>query len=134
MIKKQTLYGKGDSSYIAAGEREGIFRLVEDFYHAMDTLPEAKRIRDMHKEDISEVKDKLALFLCMWLNGPRWYTEKYGSIAIPRAHHHLDIGPEDRDAWLLCMKTALEKQDYAEDFKEYLLTQLYRPANFCRTR
>ena len=108
--------------------------MVDDFYEAMDTIPEAKRIRDMHKEDLTESKDKLCLFLCMWLNGPKLYKEKYGSIMIPRAHHHLDIGPEERDAWLLCMKIALDKQPYVQDFKEYMLAQLYRPANLCRSR
>lgn len=34
--------------YQAAGRVEGITKLVDEFYLNMDTLPEAKIIRDMH--------------------------------------------------------------------------------------
>ena len=42
-------YGVGDSSYKAAGEQTGLRKLCTDFYTLMDTLPEAKLIREMHK-------------------------------------------------------------------------------------
>ena len=35
--------------------------------------------------------------------------EKYGSIRIPQAHSRFEIGSKERDAWLLCMDTALKK-------------------------
>jgi len=127
-------YGTEDASFQAAGGEEGIKKLVDAFYKAMDTLPEAKRIRDMHDADLTVSADKLYRFLCGWLGGPTLFREKYGPIAIPRAHAHLDIGIAERDAWLLCMKEALKDQDYADDFKEYLMVQLFRPAEFCRTR
>ncbi len=127
-------YGDGDTSYRAAGEFAGLQRLVERFYFYMDTLPEARAIRAMHRDDLSESKDKLARFLSGWLGGPKLYREKYGEIIVPRAHHHLPIGTAERDAWLLCMEKALEEQPYAEDFKRYMLEQLFVPAERSRTR
>lgn len=127
-------YGTEDASFQAAGGEAGIKKLVDAFYQAMDTLPEAKRIRDMHDEDLTVSADKLYRFLCGWLGGPKLFREKYGPIAIPRAHGHLDIGFEDRDAWMRCMEEALKTQDYAEDFNAYLMTQLMVPAERCRTR
>lgn len=127
-------YGHQDTSYKAAGEFEGIKQLVDHFYDAMETLPEAKTIREMHPVDLTESRDKLTRFLCGWLGGPKLFSEKYGSIRIPVAHRHLEIGPVERDAWLLCMKVAADKQDYAEDFKDYLLKQLYVPAERSRNR
>lgn len=127
-------YGVGDSSYIAAGKEEGIRRLVNDFYEIMATRNESQRIHQMHTQEKAIIRDKLATFLCGWLGGPRRYGEKYGPIQIPRAHQHLDIGEEERDAWLLCMQEALKKQPYTEDFKQYLITQLRIPAERCRTR
>lgn len=127
-------YGTDDASFQAAGGESGIKTLVDAFYRAMDTLPEARRIREMHNDDLTESADKLYRFLCGWLGGPKLYREKYGPIAIPRAHAHMDIGIEERDAWLLCMQEALKEQDYNDDFKEYLMIQLFRPAEFCRTR
>jgi hemoglobin len=127
-------YGVGDVSYQAAGGEIGIKKLVDDFYDAMERLPEAKKIRNMHPADLTISRDKLALFLCGWLGGPRLYAQKYGPIRIPQVHSHLEIGRDERDAWLLCMREALETQPYAAAFKRYLLEQLYVPAERSRNR
>ena len=122
-------YGFEDTTYQAVGGYDGLVALVDDFYEAMDTLPEAKRIRDMHPESLEVAKDKLVYFLSGWMGGPRIYAEKYGSISIPMAHQHLKITAEDAKAWLICMQVALDKHDYPDDFKAYLLEQLAFPAN-----
>ncbi len=122
------LYGFSDTSFQAAGGAEGIRKLVDDFYLEMDHLPEAVVIRQMHREDLTESRDKLTLFLCGWMGGPRGYQEKYGSINIPRSHAHLPIGERERDAWLLCMERAIAKQHYTPEFSTYLLAQLRIPA------
>lgn len=122
------LYGFSDTSFQAAGGMEGIRQLVNDFYDEMDHLPEAAIIRQMHRADLTESRDKLTLFLCGWMGGPRLYHEKYGSINIPRSHAHLPIGEAERDAWLLCMERAIAKQPYAPAFGQYLLEQLRIPA------
>ena len=131
---QQPPYGEGDASFQAAGGIAGLQKLVDDFYDIMEQLPETREIRDMHPQDLTESRDKLARFLCGWLGGPRLYREKYGPISIPRAHAHLNIGTKQRDAWLSCMQKALEKQPYAANFKTYLIEQLYRPAERSRTR
>ncbi|MBY4678211.1 group II truncated hemoglobin [Marinobacterium arenosum] len=130
----QPRYGDGDISFQAAGGEAGIRKLVDAFYDAMEQLPEARRIRAMHPDNLDESRDKLASFLCGWLGGPKRYREKYGPIRIPAAHSHLEIGPAERDAWLLCMEKALESQPFATDFKKYLLEQLFVPAERSRTR
>ena len=125
-------YGVDDESFIAAGKVEGIRQLVEDFYQQMDTQPNAKVIRAMHQDDLSESADKLALFLCGWLGGPKLFSDKYGPIRIPKAHSHLNIGYAERDAWLYCMEQAISKQPYEQSFKKYLLQQLAMPAERSR--
>jgi hemoglobin len=57
-------YGAEDISFIAAGKVEGVRQLVEDFYQPMNEQPNAKVIREMHKEDLSESIDKHTRFLC----------------------------------------------------------------------
>lgn len=125
-------YGQADATYQAAGEYDGIKKLVDDFYDIMGELKESQHIRDMHPDDLDVTRDKLTRFLCAWTGGPRLYREKYGPISIPQAHAHLTIGSEERDAWLLCMKKALAKQDYPQDFQDYMITQLAVPAERCR--
>lgn len=125
-------YGEGDASFQAAGGLEGLRKLVDRFYRAMDELPEAKTIRAMHPEDLTVARDKLTLFLSGWLGGERLFAKKYGPIIIPRTHAHLDIDEPERDAWLACMRVAVDEQDYAPAFKKYLLEQLFVPAERCR--
>ena len=127
-----TPFGKGDSSYIAAGELDGITTLVSVFYDFMDTLPEAKIIRDMHPKDLTLSKQKLTYFLSGWLGGPRLYAEHFGGISIPAIHQHLVVESPERDAWLLCMTQAADTQPYSGEFKHYLLQQLFVPAERIR--
>ena len=122
-------FGLGDSSFQAAGGEPGVRRLVDAFYDEMETEPQAAKVLAMHPKDLNVSRDKLARFLCGWLNGPNRYREKYGAISIPGAHAHLDISPVERDAWLLCMERAIAKQSYTAAFAKYLLESLSVPAN-----
>jgi hemoglobin len=118
--------------YLAAGELAGITRLVDEFYVNMDTLPEAKTIRNMHPEDLTESRKKLTYFLSGWLGGPRLFQQHYGPISIPGAHKRFPIGYDERDAWLLCMQRALAVQPYGDELKDYLLAALSIPAERVR--
>lgn len=125
-------YGQEDASFQAAGGFDGIKQLVDAFYDAMETLPQAQTIREMHASDLTESRDKLTRFLCGWLGGPKLFSEKYGPIRIPVAHKHLVIGSAERDAWLACMQVAVNSQPYQQDFRDYLMAQLYVPAERSR--
>lgn len=131
-ISKKNAYGDGDATFRALGGVDGIRSLVEKFYHEMDTLPEARRIREMHPSNLEVSIDKLARFLCGWTGGPKLFSEKYGPIKIPMAHQHLAVDESERDAWLLCMKRALDQMDYPDDLKRYMLEQLFVPAERVR--
>lgn len=122
------IYGTQDASYQAAGGIEGIRRLVDDFYDIMDSWGPVRTIRQMHAEDLTLARDKLACFLSGWLGGPKLFQERYGSISIPMFHTSWPIGEAERDAWLGCMAQAIERQPYSPDFKDYLLRQLRVPA------
>jgi hemoglobin len=128
MSTEKPTYGVEDSSYQAAGGLTGLTNLVDAFYDYMDSLPEARTIREMHQADLTETRRKLTYFLAGWLGGPRLYPQHYGSIHIPMAHQHLAIGRDETEAWLLCMSKAVEDQPYDESFKVYLMTQFRVPA------
>ena len=64
--------------YRAAGEQAGITSLVDAFYSNMDDFPEARVIRNMHPDDLTESRKKLTYFLCGVLGGPSLYIEHYG--------------------------------------------------------
>jgi len=130
----QKPYGSGDASFQAAGGFAGLRQLVDEFYDRMTSDPRFGTINAMHPQDKEMSRDKLARFLCGWLGGPKLYTEKYGAIGIPRVHAHLAIATPERDQWLTCMTEAVAVQPYAEDFKQYLLEQLFVPAEAVRRR
>ena len=125
-------YGDGDATFRALGGVDGIRALVEAFYSEMDSLEEARRIRNLHPSNLEISADKLARFLCGWTGGPKLFSEKYGPIKIPMAHRHLPVGEEERDAWMLCMKRALATQPYPNALCEYMLEELFVPAERIR--
>ena len=127
-------YGVGNASFLAAGGKDGVFTLVNSFFDRMGSDERFSTIWNLHPDDKEISRDKLARFLCGWLGGPRLYNEKYGAIGIPRVHAHLSIGLAERDQWLTCMQETIDKQDYAQDFKAYLMEQLFVPAEAVRRR
>lgn len=56
------------------------------------------------------------------------HHEKYGSIVPLPYPHSAPIDEAGSAAWLDCMAQAIARQDYAAEFAEYLLQQLYVPA------
>lgn len=127
-------YGIDDGSFQAAGGETGIRQLVNVFFDRMGNDARFATIFAMHPEDKDVSRDKLASFLCGWLGGPRLYQEKYGAIGIPRVHQHLAIKTPERDQWLTCMAESVEEQPFDPSFKQYLMEQLYVPAEAVRRR
>lgn len=125
-------YGTGDSSYRAAGGSPGIHAVVHRFYEHMERLPEARALRAMHAVDLTEVREKLAVFLVAWLGGPNAYRERFGPISIPGFHARFAIDEPARDAWLLCMSRAVDEQSWAETFKAYFMQAISVPAERVR--
>ena len=127
-------YREGDTQYRLAGGTEGCRKLADDFYDIMETLPEARKILFMHPNDLEVSRDKLALFLVGYMDGPPLFEEKYGPVALGAAHGHLPIGSNERDMWLLCMRKALDKQDWPETFKDFMFMRFQTPANRIQNR
>ena len=125
-------YDNGMNAYQAAGELAGITSLVDAFYANMDTFPEARVIRNMHPDDLTESRKKLTYFLCGVLGGPRLYIDHYGGINLPDFHRQFPIGPDERNGWMLCMQHAIAVQPYEASFEEYLLARLWIPAERIR--
>lgn len=118
--------------YQMIGGAEAIDRLVEAFYRYMDTLPEAAGIRAMHEPDLGHTKAILKLYLGEWLGGPKAYSEKKGHPRLRMRHAAFPIGEQERDAWLLCMRRALEDVVTDEKFREQLLASFFKTADWLR--
>ncbi|MBR1128458.1 group II truncated hemoglobin [Bradyrhizobium iriomotense] len=97
------------SMFERIGGSATIDRLVDRFYERMDTLPEAQVIRAMHAADLGLIRDVLKRYLTEWTGGPRLYTPEKGHPRLRQRHFGFAIGDAERDAWMLCMRGALEE-------------------------
>jgi hemoglobin len=132
--KDKPAYGIADASFQAAGGERGIRKLVDEFFDRMGSDARFATIYEMHPDDKETSRDKLARFLCGWLGGPKLFREKYGGISIPRAHEHLEIATPERDQWLTCMAETVAQQPFDPAFQQYLMEQLFVPAEGVRRR
>ncbi len=98
------------SAFAAIGGQPTVDRLVEAFYRNMDEAPSAQSIRAMHATDLSSTKAILKQYLAEWLGGgPDDYSRSSGHPRLRMRHMRFSIGPQERDAWMLCMRAALEE-------------------------
>lgn len=111
-----------------------IDRLVEGFYRRMDDFPEAAGIRAMHEEDLGPTKAVLKRYLCEWLGGPKLYTPEKGHPRLRQRHMRFKIGEVERDAWLLCMKGALEETVADAEARQEIYALLAKLADWMRNQ
>lgn len=114
------------------GGHEQIVRLVDAFYRAMDTLPEAATIRAMHEPDLRATKAVLVKYLSEWMGGPKLYTPDRGAPMLRRRHQPFALDSAARDAWMACMRQALDEVCPDQGLREELLAAFYKVADFIR--
>jgi hemoglobin len=120
--------------YRRIGGEGAVRRLVERFYQLMNELPEARAIRAMHPEDLASSQEKLFLFLSGWLGGPPLYTERYGPPRLRQKHLPFPIDAPARDAWMACMRQALEEQVKDSELRSQLTAAFFKTADFLRNQ
>ena len=96
--------------YERLGGEDGVRRLVQRFYALMEALPEARSVRNMHPAQLARSEDSLFKFLSGWFGGPPLYMQERGHPRLRMRHMPFRIGAEERDAWMRCMRLALQEQ------------------------
>lgn len=120
--------------FVAIGGQPVVAQLAERFYHHMDTLEEARGIRALHPPDLGPIKHVFERFLIEWLGGPPVYSSERGHPRLRRRHLPFPIGAAERDAWMLCMRTALAEVVPDEAFRAELEAAFFRTADFMRNQ
>ncbi|HET7688637.1 MAG TPA: group II truncated hemoglobin [Candidatus Macondimonas sp.] len=122
------------SMFERIGGAPTIDRLVESFYARMDSLPEAEVIRAMHAPDLGPTKDVLKRYLGEWMGGPKHYSAERGHPRLRQRHMGFAIGDAERDAWLLCMRGALEETIEDADARQEIYGLMAKLADWMRNQ
>jgi len=122
------------SMFERIGGAPTIDRLVESFYARMDRLPEAEVIRAMHAPDLGPTKDVLKRYLGEWMGGPKHYSAERGHPRLRQRHMGFAIGDAERDAWLLCMRGALEETIEDADARQEIYGLMAKLADWMRNQ
>lgn len=117
------------TAYERIGGDEGLLQLVTVFYDYMESMPEAKLIRDLHPKDLISSREKLYMFLSGWMGGPDRYIAAFGHPRLRARHLPFPIGVEERDQWLMCMQKALDDMEIDTMFKQQLMSSFTQTAN-----
>lgn len=118
--------------FATIGGEAPITQLVERFYFHMDTLPEAAAIRAMHEPDLSHTKEVLVKFLIEWLGGPKVYSAERGHPRLRQKHIAFPIDEAARDAWMLCMRRAMDDVVANATLRQQLEQSFFKTADFIR--
>lgn len=117
----------GKTPYELLGGQETIRKLVNAFYPRVMANP---HLRPIFPDDITEVMHKQELFLTQFLGGPALYSEKYGPPRLRARHMPFEITPLRAEAWLHCMRDAMDEIGLEGPVRDFFYERLTQVAYF----
>ncbi|HEY1966631.1 MAG TPA: globin [Pseudonocardia sp.] len=89
------------------GGAETFHAIVARFYQQVADDPV---LRPLYPEqDLGPAEVRLRMFLEQYWGGPRTYSEQRGHPRLRMRHAPFRIGPIEREAWLRCMRVAVDE-------------------------
>ncbi|HEY3693459.1 MAG: hemoglobin [Pseudonocardiales bacterium] len=116
-----------ENFYEAVGGEQTFRRIVGRFYElvAKDVV-----LRPLYPdEDLGAAEERLRMFLVQYWGGPHTYSMQRGHPRLRMRHVPFRIGPTERDAWLRCMRIAVDEADLGEAHRAVLWNYLQMAAN-----
>lgn len=121
--------------YERIGGQTEVTKLAHLFYDVMQRDAFANDVLNMHPDDLTRSRKRLANYLCEWFGGPKLFGEQYVNPEwLKRRHQHLNIGVDARDQWMHCMTTAMSELNFDGQLQEELTKSFYELAGYMRTR
>ena len=101
--------------------KERLSNLVEAFYAKVHVHP---LLQPIFPDDLTETIRKQKQFLTQYLGGPSLYTEEHGHPMLRARHLPFEITPERAEAWLQCMREAMDEIELRGDIREFIYHRL----------
>lgn len=107
---------------------EATFRhIVARFY---EEVAKDELLRPMYpEEDLSGAEERLRLFLMQYWGGPHTYSDQRGHPRLRMRHAPFKIGFVERDAWLRCMRVAVDEAGLEPHHRDQLWQYLEMAAH-----
>ncbi|MGH3688408.1 MAG: globin [Pseudonocardiaceae bacterium] len=116
-----------ENFYEAVGGEQTFRQIIGRFY-ALVAKDEV--LRPIYPEDdLGPAEERLRLFLMQYWGGPHTYSTQRGHPRLRMRHVHFRIGPTERDAWLRCMRIAVDEAELEEARRNVLWDYLQMAAN-----
>lgn len=128
-IQEKPLY---DTPFEWIGGEDKVRALVARFYDLMDLEPGYAQLRATHGSTLDHARERLLWFLCGWLGGPQYYTERVGHPMLRARHLPFRIGVVERDQWLACMDQAMGETGVPEELRTRLKASFFQTADWMR--
>ena len=100
--------------------------LISIFY---DKVSKHEDLKVIFPSDLTETKRKQTQFLTQFFGGPDLYTQEHGHPFLRKRHLDFAVTPQRAQAWLQCMKEALDEIELDPQAKEFIMLRLTTTAN-----
>ncbi|WP_289141686.1 globin [uncultured Brevibacillus sp.] len=107
--------------YDMIGGADTLARLVDNFYDLVAKHPD---LAPLFPEDFTEVKERQYQFLTQFLGGPTLYTDQHGHPMLRARHMRFPIGAAQAEAWLACMKEAMDQTGLQGELRQQIFDRL----------
>jgi hemoglobin len=106
------------SFYDEVGGAPVFDKIVSRFY---EEVAEDEVLRPVYpEEDLGPAEVRLRMFLEQYWGGPRTYSDQRGHPRLRMRHMPFKIGPIERDAWLRCMRIAVDEAGLDDEHRAQL--------------
>jgi hemoglobin len=119
--------------YEIAGGMPFFEALVDRFYEGVAEDPVLLRLYPQ-PDDLASARRRLTLFLAQYWGGPKDYGVERGHPRLRMRHLPFEIGPQERDRWLLHMREAVASLDPPDDVAAALTDYFAMAAESLRNR
>ena len=97
--------------------------LADAFYDVMESDENARRLLEMHPDNLYMSRIKLYKFLTQWFGGPELFGKQYVNAEwLELKHRQLNFTEDEKSQWLYCMNTAMKNLKIEPELCEEIMT------------